>query len=194
MVLVEEVHRAVVGHVHVGVAVEVVIREGHAQAAPLVNDSHFQRHIAELAVFVAVEHIAYRLVELRLAIGANAALGTDDIVLRVKLHIIGRVKIQIAVEIVVQKAATSTPPGIGPTHGGGRIGKAPAALVAQQAVGTNVGHIEIYVSIRIVVSGGTAHAVTGVPSSRDSRHIGETASASVVVQAIGGNRIRALAT
>ena len=101
LVLVEKVHRAVVGHINVGVAVEVVIREGHAQAAPLVNDSHLRRHIAELAVFVAVEHIAYWLVELRLAIGANAALGTDDIVLRVKLHVVGRVEIQIAVEIVV---------------------------------------------------------------------------------------------
>ena len=53
------------------------------------------------------------------------ALGTDDIVLWIKLHVIGRVEIQIAVEVVVQKATTSTPPGISPTHRRGRVGKAP---------------------------------------------------------------------
>ena len=152
-----------------------------------------QRHIAELAVFVAVEYIAYRLVELWLAIGANAALGTDDILLRVKFYVIGRVEIQIAIEVVVQKAATSAPSGIVPTHGGGHIDKAPSALVAQQKVGANVGHVEIHVPIGVVVSRGTAHAVASVPGPRGSRPIGEAASTGVVVQAIGRDWIGALA-
>ena len=80
LILVEEVHRSVVGHIDIGVSIAVVIRKGYPQTAPCERNAGLAAYIGKVAVVVAVENIADRGISGRLAIGTGFTLFTNYVV------------------------------------------------------------------------------------------------------------------
>ena len=92
---------------------------------------------------------------------------------RVKVHIIRDEEIEMAIEVVVQKAAARTPATATPRDAGffGHVRKGSIAVVMIQNVATPVADEQIVVAVVVVVADGRAHPVEDPLQARLARHV-----------------------
>ena len=101
------IRQEVVGHVDVGPAIAVQVRDGQAEAVSLGQNAGPSRHVGERAVaVVAVQPIRAR----RLPV---ADLGSDPVAVVGLERVLEKVEIEVSVPVVVEERGVSVVAGIG---------------------------------------------------------------------------------
>ena len=172
-VLVEPVGVRVVGDEDVEVAVQLEIREQHAEAVLEADDleTRFSPHLAKggpvaVAALVQIEQVPTSLVRVR-----EALRRTDDRL--VEVGVAGHDEVRPPVAVEVARRRTGVPAeGIDPRLLRS-LGEAPVAVVPQQPAELGRRHEEVGMAVEIQVGGDTALSPDGEPGSGLLRHVGE---------------------
>ena len=140
-ILIQKVHRRVVGDVDVRVPIPIVIRQGDAETAPGEGNAGCRTHVDEVipATLVAIENVGNRFVVLRFAIRTDRPALADLVRFESEIHVVGDKQVHIAVEIVIEKSGAAAPALIPDAGLLGDIRKVISLIVPQQHIRPEVG-------------------------------------------------------
>ena len=100
-----------------------------------------------------------------IAVDGNLLEVAGFVALKGELQIVGQVKIQQPVPVVVGESGAGPPAGIGDPRSPAHVLEGAVAQVSVEHIGTHVGDVDVHVAIVVVVSEGAPHAVGRIPDS-----------------------------
>ena len=117
--------------------------------------------LAAVALVVAVEAVGQAVVDIGVAVGAQAAsrLAAELVVVEAEVDVVGHVQVEVAIQIRVAECRRCAPGGVGAAALGRCKVERAVAGVHEEPVRSESGQIEIWVAIAVHVAGHGAHAV-----------------------------------
>ena len=181
--MVEQIGSRVIGDEQIGPAVQVIVTEQSSKSVVLISvlDARLSGDLDKPAVAVVAVEAVCRTLEAagaaeyihRLPLAERTILSLQ---IRIEIHVVRHVEIQIAVQIVVAEGGARTPSRVADSGEAGNVRKAAVPLVAVETVGAVVGDIQVHVPVVVVVGADTTHSPGGIPHAR---RLGNVAKCSV---------------
>src|ERR1700691_4097815 len=97
----------------------------------------------------------------RAVVALTGGSGTFLIATNGEVQVMGHIKVQVAILIVIDEGGAGAPTGVGDSGFFGDIGEGPVAVIPVQCVRSKVGDVEIGVAIVVIVADGNSHTIPG---------------------------------
>ncbi len=105
--------------------------------------------------------------------------------IRVELHVIGRVQIQVAIAVVIDKSRVRAPPYIPNRSRSRDLGEYTVPFIPVQHIRPVVGHVQIRIAVVVIVADSRAHAKAIVARASRGRDVGKGSISLVAIVRVG---------